>query len=284
MTARAEMLQATREGILKRRLEAQLVPLIRPLFSRLALQFRISVSSTGGIPGQAILEAGISDWRAILMRHYERVQRAFSGMVVTEQEIKQEDNLDDDLREALLIWRTMASERSSKNIMSTSEKNMREALNQAHAELLRMGLPSDNRSVVALGVAILKRKFKGRLRTIAMFETQQSAENAKFSEAETISGVRPSQITGQPSRPVPTSKIWRNMQDERVRPAPGQDPRFNHRIPEGQDRNIYQPFDVSGEKLMYPGDVSLGASRQNVINCRCASIYRVSRPQFDFPR
>jgi hypothetical protein len=229
------------------------------------------------------MDVNMAGWRAVLLQHYERVQRAFSGMVRTEQEIKQDDGINqDELLEALLLWGTMASERSAKNITNTNEKNMRDALNEAHAELIRMGQPTDSRSVATLGLSILRRKFKGRMGIIAMFETQQSAENAKFSEAEVLSGVRPSQIAGHPGRPVPTSKIWRNMGDQRVRPSPlypSQDPRFNHRIPEGQDRNIYEPFDVSGEKLMYPGDVALGASTQNVIGCRCASIYRVSRPR-----
>lgn len=285
MTARAEIAQAAREAVLKRRLEAQLLSNITPLFSRMATHFRVSVAGTGAVPGQAVMDASLSDWRSVLLRHYERVQKAFAGMVETEQRIKQEgeDEVgEEDLLAALLLWRTMASERSAKNITSTNEKNMRDALNEAHAELMRQGEPTDNRSVAVLGLAILRRKFKGRTGIITMFETQQAAENAKFSEAEVMSGVRPSQIVGRPTRPTPTTKRWRNMGDNRVRPSPlypSQDPRFNHRIPDGQERKIYEPFDVSGEKLMYPGDVSLGASPQNVLGCRCASIYRVTRPQ-----
>lgn len=33
-----------------------------------------------------------------------------------------------------------------------------------------------------------------------------------------------------------------------------------------------EPFEVGDEKLMYPGDISLGASAGNVINCRCTMV------------
>lgn len=40
----------------------------------------------------------------------------------------------------------------------------------------------------------------------------------------------------------------------------------------GQEVPIDEPFKVDGEYLMYPGDISLGASAGNVINCRCVSV------------
>lgn len=36
-----------------------------------------------------------------------------------------------------------------------------------------------------------------------------------------------------------------------------------------------QPFIVGGEQLNYPGDLTLGASAWNVINCRCAVEYKI---------
>lgn len=285
MSAREEIEQATREGALKRRLENTFLRVISPLFSSMASDYRISLASTGTLPNQPTMEYYRSSWQAALKKHYERVQRAFSGMVQTEQDvIKQagnEDVSEDDLREALLIWAVMSSERSAKNIMDTNEKNMREALTEANEELRREGQPTDNRSVAALAVMILRRKLKARAGIIAMFETQQAAENAKFSEAEVLGGAKPSQIAGAPAVALLVEKVWRTMQDNRVRPSPlypGQDPRFNHRVAEGQRRKIHEAFNVSGEKLMYPGDTSLGATVKNVIACRCASIYRVSEP------
>lgn len=57
------------------------------------------------------------------------------------------------------------------------------------------------------------------------------------------------------------TKVWRAVGDSKTRPA--------HRAASGQVRLLDEPFIVGGEKLMYPGDWSLGASAGNTINCRC---------------
>lgn len=56
-------------------------------------------------------------------------------------------------------------------------------------------------------------------------------------------------------------KVWRSLHDEKTRPA--------HAQASGQKVLLNEPFIVGGEKLMYPGDYSLGASPGNTINCRC---------------
>lgn len=57
-------------------------------------------------------------------------------------------------------------------------------------------------------------------------------------------------------------KKWIATEDERTRPA--------HQKADGQIVPLDEPFDVGGEKLMYPGDDS--GSGWNVINCRCTIV------------
>lgn len=45
--------------------------------------------------------------------------------------------------------------------------------------------------------------------------------------------------------------------------------REEHAMANGQQVDIDKPFIVGGEKLMFPGDQSLGASDWNLYNCRC---------------
>lgn len=48
--------------------------------------------------------------------------------------------------------------------------------------------------------------------------------------------------------------------------------RDEHSSADGQEVPNDEPFVVGGEKMMYPGDISLGASAWNTINCRCTVV------------
>jgi len=67
---------------------------------------------------------------------------------------------------------------------------------------------------------------------------------------------------------VVTGKEWVSGTDDRVR-----DGEFDHLDANGQTALLNEPFIVSGEELMYPGDPS--GSAGNVINCRCAQVFLV---------
>lgn len=86
-----------------------------------------------------------------------------------------------------------------------------------------------------------------RARRIARTETL-SAMNAA-----TLEGWRQSQVVG--------GKEWICACDKRSR-------RW-HKEANGKQVSLEEPFLVGGEKLMHPGDSSLGASAKNVIQCRC---------------
>jgi uncharacterized protein with gpF-like domain len=62
-------------------------------------------------------------------------------------------------------------------------------------------------------------------------------------------------------------KEWLTSVDKRVRPA--------HLIAMGQIREVDEPFDVGGEKLLYPRDPA--GSAGNTINCRCVSASLITK-------
>lgn len=65
-------------------------------------------------------------------------------------------------------------------------------------------------------------------------------------------------------------KEWLSQRDDRVRQPPAS--AYNHVAADGQQKPLREPYDVSDQQLMFPGDTSLGATAGNVINCRCSSI------------
>lgn len=60
-------------------------------------------------------------------------------------------------------------------------------------------------------------------------------------------------------------KRWSAIIDKRTRD--------HHKDYDGTIVPIEQPFEIMGERLMFPRDVSMGASSDNVTNCRCHAIY-----------
>lgn len=68
-------------------------------------------------------------------------------------------------------------------------------------------------------------------------------------------------------------KEWVSTNDARTREE-HKDKKVN-----GQQVPIDEPFTVAGEKLMYPGDISLGASPWNTIQCRCTMINIIKKKE-----
>lgn len=65
-------------------------------------------------------------------------------------------------------------------------------------------------------------------------------------------------------------KTWISSHDSRVRPGVNSpNSPFDHHQQDIGKRDLEEPFFVSGEELMFPGDSSLGASAGNTIQCRC---------------
>ena len=58
-----------------------------------------------------------------------------------------------------------------------------------------------------------------------------------------------------------TEKKWHSHHDELTRPT--------HAAADGQIVPIRAPFIVGGYRLLFPGDTSLGAPPQEIVNCRC---------------
>lgn len=61
---------------------------------------------------------------------------------------------------------------------------------------------------------------------------------------------------------IEMTREWMATRDARTR--------HEHGMADGQRVGVKEPFTVGGEKLMFPGDASLGASGWNLYNCRCA--------------
>lgn len=148
--------------------------------------------------------------------------------------------------------------KQSKLITDTTIKQAREIINDGQAN-------GDSEADIgaALEAGIGGTVSDYRARTIARTETHNAATFAMdetASETESLSG-------------VDLTREWVTVEDDRVRGSNPKD-EFSHVEADGQTQGIGEPFDVSGEDLMRPGDPN--GSPGNIINCRCTLIYYAS--------
>lgn len=270
--------QAKRDLVQKLRLEKTFRPEVSSLFARMREDFRISVAATGQAPSANKFSAS---WQALLVKHYKRVQKSFTGTVKDfneksligyekkQDELTQEEEsaLEEMFLLALLGYRDNRSEEQEAHITRTNEKNMQQAILEARQ--VQEG-PTDNRTIAAVASAILARKFNGRVDGIITLETQAPAEATKLFEARTMVGLPPTPEVvpvDQVFRPMEAvlMKTWRTIGDKVVRDA--------HKAANFQKVQAEDPFIVMGQMLMYPGDNGMGASISNTINCRCSSVF-----------
>ena len=92
-------------------------------------------------------------------------------------------------------------------------------------------------------------RWANRARVIAITETTRA-----YGAGTTAAGLEQSRVTGRLLR-----KRWRTEHDDRVRAS--------HRHVDGVTLPLYQPFNVGGFPLMFPGD-PMGPADE-VVNCRC---------------
>jgi HK97 family phage portal protein len=106
-------------------------------------------------------------------------------------------------------------------------------------------------------------------RLTAMYSDFSHVRAETVARTETISASNLGSQTAALGTNLPLEKIWISTMDRRTR-----DPHLNAH---NQKQRITDPYTVMGQRLMFPGDSGLGATADNLINCRCSEAYSISR-------
>lgn len=220
-------------------LEKMLLPEIDSTFDREADLLGQSIEDESSFNEEALLLL----WLLIIRNHssrvesifYSRIPDAYANAIATGRV----DNLLDE-----------ATRQQVNYIIATSRKDMEDSISQARQAITEDGGVLVPTTLALVAVAIYKRKQKARRTAIAITTTQDFAEGVRFTVA-VVSGKR--------------SKKWKTVLDGRERQA--------HRLANGQTVPVYDPFVVDRQLLSRPGDISLGATAKNIVNCRCSVDY-----------
>ena len=205
----------------------------------------------------------------IIRTHFRQTSRAFSKTLRRDIqkafhpdiEYKQgEVEIEQALREFIAI----TSLAHAAFITRTSNNIFNEAVQRALFEFVQSGEDFTQADVGRRAREIAMVQNLPRANNIATTITQNAAEGSKFVEAQTL--IRTGAVlTGNISVGEGTVKEWVSVLDGVTRKA--------HAIADGQRVGVDEAFVVDGELLMFPGDISLGATAKNTNHCRCGSSF-----------
>jgi hypothetical protein len=239
-----DALQVRLSARFERRLRTEIAKTMREVAAdyeargELAIPLAISEHSAGI---RRTLEA---DYRLVAMHFGKRLlseAKAYTGPDVIKE------SLTERLSYAVgsFIGRWVATKVTQIN--RTTENQIRRIIRGGIDEGLSVSKIGSNIRTMAAPMSALRANIIARTEThtAANFGAQQAAE-----------------LTG-----LKMMREWVSAQDDRTRDTSEAD----HVDADGQTVGMKEPFTVSGEKLMFPGDPS--GSAANVINCRCAVVF-----------
>lgn len=241
----------------KLRLERKLLEALAPFHKAITRQLMREYGTSATIPDPAPWEAQLA---GILETHYRTTADTFipvitkampEDVVVTQQEL-------DATATALAAFFAARATEQARLINGTTMEEMDVAVTEATASTGTL------LEAAAVAGAVMSRNLIGRAPGIAATETQAAAEATKTTAVDVLLGRQPI-IEGGQGSVAEASKQWWSVGDSHVRE--------DHLIADGQEVPVSAPFVVGGQQLMYPGDTSMGATIDNVINCRCIAEY-----------
>lgn len=278
--------QARKDTAAKLELEAELRPKIRASRKALVKKVVRTLGRTGELPDVDLISS--ESLEPILLAHYEKVGKAFSGTIGARlpDDVKATSEEVEEIAENLATHFQKKAPIQAREIAGTDGRNARTSRFIAEEEIRRLRKEEDrepSREEEALIVGtILGRQLESRLSRIAIRETQTTAETSKLAEVQVLLDLKDlgelsrsrapavERVTEPLRKPI---KEWVSQGDSSVRTPP--DSAFDHLRADSGQVPVDEPFIVSGEKLMYPGDESLGASKGNLMGCRCSSVVDV---------
>jgi len=251
---------AVRQLARKLKLEATFQPELMAWFRSIGETLKPVIRHTGQLPALIHFR---DDLNTLLRKHYARTGREFMGDVAdtllkrwqVKQTADEQQAVSDAALAAFLAWSVAHAQQQSTYIIETTQTDLQDIFAQSKDTLAQEEDRGSMAKLAAHVAGAFAATYSGRASTIATVETQTPAEQAKRVEADAAEQVAQRQ----------SIKIWHTILDEKTR--------IGHVLADLQEQPRGSPFIVSGERLMVPGDTSLGASLSNIIGCRCSAEY-----------
>lgn len=246
---------------LKIKFESQLERTMRYFFRNMASDVRVYYKNYEQIIDTRRYDVEIN---SILRQHYRKVSKAFESRLreeLTKSRIHLETKeLDARVSQRLNDYFYKRSIEQTSFISQTNAAEVYTAFQKVTMTAAKNGTTLNKNQLAQEASDEFERRGLGRAKTIGLTETQNPAEKTKDIEAVTITD-NDVIAGGVVLRPDDITKTWSAILDDHTR--------IEHALADDQTVKQDEPFIVGGESLMFPGDDSMGASLENILNCRC---------------
>lgn len=247
----------------KLKLESLFKPSLNSFFSQIGKDIAIVWAATQNIPS---LHSFQTELVSILRSYYRKIAKEFNSKLsdrIIMPELTALIQNDNKIPHNIVTYINNHSVDQAHIILDTTRKDLQEI---AAKEIMKVAVNGQLTTDYTLGKSIQKafeQSAESRTEIIAITETQIAAESIKFIEAQGIDAL----ANGLEDKPEIT-KTWSTILDNKTRHA--------HAAADMQVKPLNAPYIVKGQLLMFPGDVSLGATLDNIMGCRCDSVITVS--------
>ena len=196
---------------------------------------------------EATLREQRPEWDKLITATYLDVGEAFAPRVIAQVTGSKSRKSDDAWKDFILQWLRVQAGLKVSQIESTTLEQLRRALSEGVDQ--GEGIREISRRISEL--------YEG---------TIEPWRSTMIARTEVISASNAASVAGARSTSIPMEKEWLSTRDDRTRDS--------HRDMDGQRVGMEDPFSVSGWGMQWPGDSSLGAPPDELINCRCTVVYR----------
>ena len=240
--------EATRQDKERLDLEADYYPLLVGIFERIARYIEKHLKVSFNSVNNLYIDQFKNDFQKILNNLYKKTQYSSYKSLV---DFILEDEQNNIIKNRVNKINSIDNENNIANnlfyIMSTTKTDIK-AYSDSYVE---------QEQEISLGKYIANR-LKDNASNRSGLIAQQNVGIAYESQKHNISNVAMLELNNV------YGKIWLTMGDDEVRPS--------HALADYQKVNINDFFIVDNEKLLYPKDMSNGATIKNTAGCRCVSI------------
>lgn len=244
--------QAARELSAKLKLEKEFREQLKNTFAKINRRFRRSISETGGfIPDPTDKE----EIRETLRRNYKRIYRKF-GYNLRTGGLKAMDQINETVDKQMNDYIDNHSEEQAAIINLTNINRQQDSIKETQTMAATAGIILSNDELAQDSANAFENKYTSGIDTIAATETQNLSEKSKYTEASVVAT----------ATATPIYKTWMAVLDERTR--------MTHAAADGQTVQNTDAFTVGSASMLFPGDSSLGAPPEEIINCRCIVIFK----------